>query len=195
MEFNHLLELAEKQKNTGNNEEAIKICEKILCSDLGCHEALEEIGDNYLSLRDYNKAEKALIHALKINPYSANANYLLGFVYSAIEQWDESVIFLERADKIHPNHPEILRCLGWSIFHSTDRKKGIIILERALHLNRTDCLIMSDLGLCYLNEKNFNKATQLFNSILKIEPDNEKAKECLKTTDFFKVEYEKLKKI
>lgn len=188
----YLLELAEKHKNSGNHDEAIKICEKVICSDLGCSEAFEELGDNFLSMREYAKAEKALQFSIKQNPYSANANYLLGFVYSATEKWAASVNYLEKADRIHPNHPEILRCLGWSIFHIGERKKGIILLERALTMSNNDCLIMSDLGLCYLNEKEFDKAKKLFEKIISLEPDNEKAKECLKTTEFFKKEYEKL---
>lgn len=195
MDHIYLLETAEKHKNSGNYSEAVRICEKVLCSNLECHQAFEELGDNYLSLREYDKAEKALIYAIKTNPYSANAHYLLGFVYSAKEIWPQSVRYLEKANQIHPNHPEILRCLGWSIFHCGDRRKGIILLERSLAMNPQDCLILSDLGLCYLNEKEFPKARQLFQNILNLEPDNEKAQECLKTTEFFHQEYEKLKRI
>lgn len=188
----YLLELAEQHKNNGQHDDAIKVCERIICDDLECQEAFEEIGDNYLSLREYEKAKKALHQSIKLNPYSANSNYLLGFVHSAEEQWVKSVHFLERADRIHPNHPEILRCLGWSVFHYGERPKGIILLERALALSPSDSLILSDLGLCYLNEKNFGKAETLFKQILVLEPENEKAQECLKTTYFFKKEYEKL---
>lgn len=195
MDHIYLLELAEKHKTNGNHVEAIKICEKIICTDFNCNEAFEELGDNFLSIREYEKAEKALSFSIKNNPYSANANYLLGFVYSATEKWHESVIFLEKADRIHPNHPEILRCLGWSIFHLGERKKGIIILERSLTMNNSDCLIMSDLGLCYLNEKEFDKAKNLFQKILILDPENEKARECLRTTEFFRQEYEKLNRL
>lgn len=188
-----LIEEADKKKNEGKHVEAIRICERILTGDLSCVEAYEEIGDNYLSMRKYDKAEKALKQALKINKKSANANYLLGFVYSCTGQWKESVNLLESADQAYPNHPEILRCLGWSMYHVGERKRGIVLLERALFLAPNDPLILNDIGVCYLNEKNFERSAMLFKKTLQIEPDNQKAKECLNAVRFFQREFEKLK--
>ncbi|MBL4694301.1 tetratricopeptide repeat protein [Candidatus Gracilibacteria bacterium] len=192
--INPLIEEADKKKNEGKHLEAIRICEKVLAGDLSCVEAYEEIGDNYLSLRQYGKAEKALKQAIKLDKASANACYLLGFVYSCNGKWKESVSLLEGADKLYSNHPEILRCLGWSMFHNGQKKRGIVIIERSLFLAPNDPLILNDLGVLYLNEKEFNKSAGLFKKTLQIEPDNQKAKECLNAVRFFQREYEKLKK-
>ncbi|MBU1992280.1 MAG: tetratricopeptide repeat protein [Patescibacteria group bacterium] len=189
-----LIEEADKKKQVGAHEEAIHICEGILCYDLDCPEAYEEIGDNYLSLREYQKAQKALDHALKLSPQSANANYLMGFVYSCIGKWRPSIKLLEKADELYPNHPEILRCLGWSMFHDNQKKRGIVVLERALSLSSQDPLILTDLGVLYLNEKNFDRSATLFKKVIQIEPDNQKAHECLNAVKFFQREYAKLKK-
>jgi tetratricopeptide (TPR) repeat protein len=83
--------------------------------------------------------------------------------------------------------------MGWSIFHEGQRKRGIILLERALNLNSNDPLILSDLGVCYLNEKNFERAAYLFKRVLEIEPQNEKAKECLNAVRFFQKEFKRLR--
>ncbi len=181
-------------KSEGKHLEAIRLCERILLSDLECVEAYEEIGDNFLSLRKYEQAEKALRQAVKLNNKSANANYLLGFVYSCTGKWDDSVSLLEKADTVHPNHPEILRCLGWSMYHQGQRKRGVILIERSLFLAPHDPLILNDLGVVYLNEKNFDRAALLFKKTLQIEPDNEKAKECLNAVRFFQREFDKLRK-
>jgi tetratricopeptide (TPR) repeat protein len=191
--FDYLFKEAEKLKMQGEHAQAIKVCEEILMKDLECTEAYEEIGDNYLSLRKYNKAKKALEKAIKLNPRSANANYLLGFLYSAIGDFKNSIKYLEFADNYESNHPEILRCLGWSIYHEGQKQRGIVLLERAVTLSPQDPLILSDLGVCYLNNKKFDKSAQLFKKILEIEPDNEKAKECLNAVKFFQHEYKKLK--
>lgn len=191
---NPLIEEADKKKSEGKHLEAIIICEKVLTSDLACTEAYEEIGDNYLSLRKYEKAEKALKQAIKTDKKSANANYLLGFVHSCTGKWDKSVDLLETADNIYPNHPEILRCLGWSMYHHGQKKRGVIILERSLFLAPNDPLILNDLGVCYLNEKEFDRSSQLFKKTLQVEPDNQKAKECLNAVKFFQREFDKLKK-
>ena len=188
-----LIAEADKKKQEGCHEEAIQICEKILHYDLDCTEAFEEIGDNYLSMREYKKAKKALDMAIKLNPNSANANYLIGFVHSCIGKWGSSVDFLETADQLYPNHPEILRCLGWSMFHNGERKRGVVVLERALQLSPKDPLILTDLGVIYLNEKRFDRSASLFKRVLEIEPDNQKAAECLNAVKFFQREYKKLK--
>lgn len=192
-DFNYLIAEADRLKTAGEHHAAIKMCEKVLTQDLDNQQAYEEIGDNFLSLREYDKAEKALIQALRLNPQSANAHYLIGFAHSALGNWLNSIDHLDTADKIQPNHPEILRCLGWSIFHSGERKQGLIILERALNLNPRDPLILSDLGICHLNDKNFDRANRLFNTVLEIEPNNEKVKECLFAVKFFQKEFKKLR--
>ncbi len=191
--INYLLEEADQSKIKGEHQQAIKTCERVLTQDLDCQEAYEEIGDNYLSLKLYDKAEKALLQSLRINPLSANAHYLYGFTKSALGEWAESIDHLEKADEIQPNHPEILRCLGWSIFHSGKRKQGLVILERSLNLSPQDPLILSDLGVCYLNDKNFDRAKFLFKQVLDLEPENEKVKECLYAVEFFKKEFKKFR--
>src|SRR3990167_6610815 len=92
------LEEADRLKMTGRHKEAIALCHKMLLDDLECVEAYEEIGDNYLSLKEFEKAEKALERAVKLDPASANAHYLLGFAYSSLGEWDGSVHELEEAD-------------------------------------------------------------------------------------------------
>ncbi len=192
-DYSNLIGEADRLKASGEHNEAIRVCEKILLSDLDHPQAYEEIGDNYLSLRDYEKAEKALTQALRVNPGSANAHYLIGFTHSALGNWPESIAHLETAHQLQPNHPEILRCLGWSIFHSGERQQGLVLLERALNLSPRDPLILSDLGLCYLNHKEFDRANNLFLQVLEIEPDNQKVQECLQAVKFFKNEFRKLR--
>lgn len=185
-EYFDALKEADEKKLMGLFDEAIELCQGILCDDPHCTEALEEIGDNYLSMRAYDKAIRALNRALEIKPMSPNARYLLGFTYSALSDWDQSIEQLEVADQIEPNHPEILRCLGWSIFHSGRKKQGLIILERASYMAQEDGLILCDLGVCYLNDRQFDKAESIFRSVLDLEPENDKARECLKACTYFK---------
>lgn len=184
--YSHALNDADEKKLMGMHHEAIGICEEILCDDLECNEALEEIGDNYLSLRDFPKAINALKQAKKVNPKSANAHYLLGFAYSGINEWKESIYELEIADSLEPNHPEILRCLGWSVYHYGEKEKGIVLLQRAVMMSPEDVFILCDLGVCYLNDRDFNRAEKVFNKVLELEPTHDKAKECLKACNYFR---------
>lgn len=184
-QYYDLLKKADELKLEGQHEEAIKLCQEILFDDLSCGEAYEEIGDNYMNLRDYNNAIIALKQALNINPNSGNAHYLLGFSYSAINLWQLSQEHLETANRLEPNHPEILRCLGWTIFHNGNQKQGLIVLQRALNIAPNDTFILSDLGMCYLGSREFQKAQEVFQKLIAIEPHNNKAKECLEACNYF----------
>ena len=79
-----------------------------------------------------------------------------------------------------PNHPEILRCLGWSFYNTNRTAQGIAVLERSLILNPTDPNILCDLGVCYMNSTQYEKAHNTFLKVIKIDPNSEQAIEYLK---------------
>jgi tetratricopeptide (TPR) repeat protein len=183
--YAEVLKAAESLKKQGQYHEAIKLLEQILHDDLEATEAFEELGDNYMNLREYAKAISAIKMAISLNPESANAHYLLGFSYSALNDFSNSIKELEIANKLSANHPEILRCLGWSLFHGNKENQGLIILSRAHNLSPDDNYILTDMGMCYLVKREYNKAKQTFETILQNDPQNEKARECLNACRFF----------
>ena len=184
-DISELLEQADRLKAEGKHRQAIQLCEQILAEEPLHVPTLEEIGDNYISLHDAEKAGKALQRALELNPESANACYLLGFLYSCVHEWRHSIEYLEKADALRANHPEVLRCLGWSLFQSGDVARGTVILERARTLEPEDVYILTDLGVCYLSEQKVEEARQAFDRVLTLDPDNEKARECLEIIENF----------
>lgn len=180
------LENAEGMKLEGRHDEAIRLLEQVIISDMNCIEAYEELGDNYISLKKPLKARRALEQALRIDPTSPNAHYLLGFMFSIQEDWSNSVNELEKADAQAPNHPEILRCLGWSTYNSNRKNQGISILERAHHLNPFDANILCDLGVCYMNSFQYPRAEETFKLALKVDPNSTQAMECMRVLNSMK---------
>ncbi len=172
------LEKAECLKLDGAFEEAIELLQQIILHDPLCVETYEELGDNYLSLRELAKSRKALEYAVKINPDSANAHYLLGFLHSLEHRWGKSVICLQRADELFPNNAEILRCLGWSLYNENRKGQGVSLLERSQMLKPTDPNILCDLGVCYMNNSDFMKAENAFQKVIQLHPDSDQAREC-----------------
>lgn len=181
-----LLRESEELKSQGRNDEAIQILQTILIAHPNCLEAYEEMGDNYLSALQPEKAQKALKQALKINPLSSNAHYLMGFLLSMKEDWRHSVEELTKADEISPNHPEILRCLGWAVYNSNRRTQGISLLERSRNLSPFDPNILCDLGVCYMNSMQHEQAELVFKKALQIDPQSEQASECLAVLEAMK---------
>lgn len=177
--FAQFLKRAEELKFEARHEEAIILLEQILMADPDCAEALEEIADNELSLGRYDRAELAAKQVLALDTESCNAHYILGFIASQDERWTDSVRELKEANRLEANDPEILRCLGWSLFSSGESIPGLVTLERALNLDDQNPLILCDLGVVCLKMKQFAKAISLLQRALEIDPMSDRAKECL----------------
>ncbi|QQR83077.1 tetratricopeptide repeat protein [Candidatus Peregrinibacteria bacterium] len=186
------LEEIENLKISGQHQESIKKAQLLLCDDPNCVAALEEIADNHVSLDEFEKARKAAEHALKLDKSSYTAYYILGFIESHFRRWPASVRYLARANELHANNPEILRCLGWSTFNSGKRTQGIIILERALNLDPENSLTLCDLGVCYLQAKQFDKSIELLKKALEIDPDNKRVQECYQAAKNFSKRFSEL---
>jgi tetratricopeptide (TPR) repeat protein len=178
-----LLAQAEQLRIEGLYEEAIVILEHILARNPDHITTLEEVADNELSLERYDRAERAAKRAITIDPKSFDAHYIIGFVASHHEKWAESVVALKIANQLEPNNPEILRCLGWSLFSGEAVIEGMVTLERALNLEPDNPLILCDLGVVYLKMKEFDKARALLKRALDLDPENIRARECLEMAD------------
>jgi len=177
------LERAEQLKLTGKHEDALRMLEDLLIEDPENVPALEEVADNELSLGHFARAERAAKQAVSIGKKSYTGHYILGFIRSQEEKWEAALRELKIANALSPNNAEILRCLGWVLFHDGQRAQGIVTLERALNLDQENPLTLCDLGSTYLQVQNMPKARALFQRALEIDPENERARECVVMTE------------
>ena len=177
------LEKAEQLKLAGKNEEALLILEQLVLEDPSNVSALEEIADNELSLERFERAEVAASAAVALDIASYTGHYILGFLRSHESKWAEAYVRLKEANRLKANNPEILRCLGWVLFQSGQRPQGIVTLERSLNLDSDNTLTLCDLGVAYLELKNFSKARSLFLRTLDLDPGNPRARECIAAID------------
>lgn len=173
------LERAEQLKLQGKYRDALSILEELLLEDPENVSALEEVADNELSLGEFRRAETAAQQAIALDTQSYTGHYILGFLRSRTEHWSDAVTHLQKANQLKPNNAEILRCLGWALFHAGQRAQGIVTLERALNLDSVSALTLCDLGVAYLEVQNMVKSRTLLERALELEPSNMRAKECL----------------
>ncbi|MBI1812455.1 tetratricopeptide repeat protein [Candidatus Peregrinibacteria bacterium] len=177
------LERAEQLKLQGKHEDALAILEELLMEDVENVAALEEIADNELSLGQYERAEAAALQAVSLDSESYTGEYILGFLRSHHGEWTAAIDHLRTANSCKANNAEILRCLGWALFCAGKRAQGIVTLERALNLDRESALTLCDLGVSYLQTQNILKAKALFERALDLEPENPRARECLRMAE------------
>lgn len=177
------LERAEQLKLEGKHSDALVILEELLLEDPENAPALEEVADNELSLGRYARAEVAAKQAVAIDSGSYTGQYIIGFLRSRTEHWAQAVDHLRKANALKSNNAEILRCLGWALFHSGQRAQGIVTLERSLNLDSDSPLTLCDLAIAYLDVRNFVKSRLLLQRALDLEPENVRAKECLEAVE------------
>lgn len=173
------LEQAESLKLAGKYKDALVILENLLLEDPSNVSALEEVADNELSLEQYERAETAARQAIALDKNSYTGRYILGFIRSQKSQWDDALTELREANHLKSNNPEILRCLGWVLFNVGQKPQGIVTLERSLNLDHDNTLTLCDLGMAYLEMRNVQKAKALFLRALDIDPESERARECV----------------
>lgn len=177
------LEKAEHYKLSGKHKEALDILVELVLEDPSNVAALEEIADNELSLERYARAEIAATQAVALDSSSYTGQYILGFIRSQEGQWEDALKRLKHANKLKPNNPEILRCLGWVLFKIGQRPQGVVTLERSLNLDSDNALTLCDLGVAYLELRTFSKARALFLRTLDLDPQNTRARECVEAID------------
>ena len=186
------LEKAEQLKLSGHNVEALMILEELVLEDPGNVAALEEIADNELSLEHYPRAEVAASQAVALDASSYTGHYILGFLRSREGKWGEALPRLKEANRLKANNPEILRCLGWALLRSDLKPQGVVTLERSLNLDNDNPLTLCDLGVAYVEMRNFNKARALLLRTLDLDPHSQRARECIAAIDRLeKAMYEK----
>lgn len=177
---------SEEYKMQGDHHKALQIAQKILEKMPDCLPAAEEVADNLLSIKEFEKAKNVALYILSLDAKSSIANYVIGFLLLTDNKNKKALPFLKMANDGSANNPEILRCLGWSLFHTGDEIAGIATLERALNLRSDDPLILCDLGVCLLQKHIFEKSITLFERALSLDPSNDRASECLKAAISFK---------
>ena len=104
-------------------------------------------GGTYERLKDYENADKDLLHSLKIKPNDA---YVLNYLaYSWLERdykIDEAIQMLEKAYASESNDPYIIDSIGWAYYLTDDFIKAEKFLKRAVELMPEDPIVNDHYG-------------------------------------------------
>jgi len=180
---------AKEHIEQGDYNKAIEIYKYVLVrysdNDVAVEYANAYLGDIYLTLRRLNLAEKHIKKAIDCRPDNPSYHYLLGFTYSVQCQWGKAIGEFEVAVDKEPNNSEYLRGLGWAIHRAGDKAKGLAYLHRAIDLMPTSVNILTDLAVAYLSDLQFHKAREYAETAVRIDPDNNVAREVLDNIDRF----------
>ncbi len=146
-----LFDMANFYKNSKKYNEAIKYYSKIInsISDISKikSDLLYRRGGSYERIGIYEKADKDLLNALKINPEDA---YILNYLaYSWLERdykIREAIKMLEKAYSYKNNDPYIIDSIGWAYYLVNDYLKAEKFLKRAVELMPDDPIVNDHYG-------------------------------------------------
>lgn len=175
--FLERLERARVLKEKCEYLQAVQLLEDMLVEEPGSAPVLEEIAENEWCLGHARRAFLAARRAVLLHAESAMGNFILGLVALQKREWGLAVESLRRANRYQPTTPDILRSLGWALFHHGETVQGVVTLERALNLEDGNIHTLCDLGEVYLALRCLPKARSLFLRVLDIDPGNSRARE------------------
>ena len=173
----------------GDYNKAIEVYKYVLIqysdNNVAAEYANAYLGDIFLTLRQLDLAESHIKKAISYMPENPGYHYLLGFIYSIKNQWEEAIQEFEIAVDKEPNNDEYLRGLGWAIRCAGDKVKGLAYLHKAIDLAPTNVNTLTDLATAYLSDLQFHKAHEYAEKATLIDPGNEFAREVLDNIDLF----------
>lgn len=175
--FLECLARARSLKEKCEHVQAIHLLEGLLTEDPGSTIVLEEIAENEWCMGHAQRALLAARRTVTLHRESAMGNFILGLIALQKREWEGAVAYLQRANHSQPDTPDILRSLGWALFHQGETTQGVVTLERALNLEDGNTYTLCDLGEVYLTLRCVSKARALFIRALDIDPKNSRARE------------------
>lgn len=126
------------------------------------------LGIIYYKILSYDKAEKMLIEALKINGNSFEVRYNLGLVYKKTERFEEAAAELEKAVLLRNKVPPVVHDNLGILYMKLDRKEDAIEqFIMAINLQSDFALPYLHLGSAYQKKGDDLKAMDAYRTFLK----------------------------
>lgn len=137
--------------------------------------------DEFLAYKAYQKAKNITKKVVWVTPSYSKAFYLLGFIAVERGDWDNAIKYIEYGLKLEPDHPTLL-CEKAMILSRTGRhEKAYEIFMKALDSrswvsSKLRARALRGAGVALIDLKRLNEAEELLKKSLKLEPENEVAK-------------------
>ena len=137
-------------------------------TDIAC----EELGDYYLSLKNFDAALDAYTRSLAVNPHSDKTENSIGLIFDRRGQYDEALRHIELAVKINPNNPVAHKNRALVLSRKGRREEAVGEFEESLRLNPNDAKTWFEYGNLLGRLGRFDEAISRFQQGLKLQPND-----------------------
>tara|TARA_Y100000590_G_scaffold200054_1_gene227238 strand:+ start:11642 stop:13465 length:1824 start_codon:yes stop_codon:yes gene_type:complete len=169
-DLNEILNLAIREQQSGNYNEAKNLYKKILSQDSNHFESNFYLGTLYAQNNNLDEALELLNNAIKINPNVEDVHNNLGLIYRELRQYKKALKCLEKALEINPNYAEALNNLGFVYKEINEKEKAKEKFLKAIEINPHYLEPYNNLGILFQEYRDFENAEIYFNKSLKINP-------------------------
>lgn len=163
----------------GNPEEAIQDFRQSLLLRPTYAVALLNLGNVYRRQKDFTEAEQCLAQALALDPRDPEVYYAYGMLSAQQNQMDRAQEYLRKALDLRPNYPEALNNLGVLFVHMQDYAKAEAQFQTCMRLVPNFDQAYLNLAGLYAIENDRDRARDIIEKLLQIQPDNPAAKQAL----------------
>jgi TolB-like protein/Tfp pilus assembly protein PilF len=160
---------------------AVEVFKEVLTVDPDYAPAWVGLATNYTNLagtsvmdedEGYAEARAATDRALEIDPDNAKAYSTLAWYYdNHVGDYDQSARFHEKALALAPNDEKVLNAVAVFLNSLGRNEDAIRIYKRQIERDPVNATTYHNLGIAYLNARQFDKATESFDKALEVSPD------------------------
>ncbi|MBQ7402906.1 MAG: tetratricopeptide repeat protein [Lentisphaeria bacterium] len=131
----------------------------------------------YTALKEYDAAERSIMHALKISPENAFAKVRYATLLYNRKQYQNARTVIEEVVNSNPEDKWARLWYGLILDKLKDQKAAVAQFEMAIKLDPKFDAAIYNLGCCYLNSRprQFQKARECFQRVLVINPSYKQA--------------------
>ncbi|MGB7347656.1 MAG: tetratricopeptide repeat protein [Pirellulaceae bacterium] len=175
-----LLVLADCLCQTDQVNEAVETYDRLLGIAPMYTRAFLPYGELLVDLEAWNKAEDILAMAVLALPAESasqiRAQYFLGVTYLQLNDFRQADSLLSNVDNHYPDDLSTLLFLAQGKAGLGESNAAIEVYQRLIKLSPSDVEARNNLGVLLLNEKRIDEARTHFESVIKLDPENAKAK-------------------
>ncbi len=166
----------------GHTVHAVELLKKAISDDPSSEEAHIQLGNIYLELNKYKKAELEFKQALMINHNSVMGRYFLGMSYMMQDKESQALNEWYKNIEVAPNHTPTLLSLGDFYFTRNYTEKARSLYSKALSIEPDKWEAKLKLGKTLYRMGKKKEAKALWKEVSKIAKDNIEAQYMLAET-------------
>jgi Flp pilus assembly protein TadD/peroxiredoxin len=142
--------------------------------------ALLNLGNVYRRQGSLDKAQECLTKALALQPDDPEVNYSLGMFYAQQNQMDRTAEYLRRAIELRPDYAEARNNLGVLLVRQRDYAQAEEQFTTCMRLVPGFDQSYINLARLYAIESDKQKAIEILQQLLQVQPQNTAAQQALK---------------